>query len=135
MVEESFIPSGGCHTLGVCQKPVTELGENACGYLIRANSQVIELRSCNGQKDEDKIVDEEGSEDNKSSQLELFVSLKKIVEGDCGDEGEVRHISQAQADNQTDFVPIGQTHSPDWATCDSTRRCQDTTIPRKPSER
>ena len=84
VIPKAIRPAWCCHAFGVSEEPVAEVGEDACGNLLCAYGEVVELRSGDGQEHEDDVVGKEGAEHDESRQLKLFITTEEIVE--IGDE-------------------------------------------------
>mgnify|MGYP007101831046 CR=1 FL=1 len=78
LVEEPVAVTRGRQRLVVGGKIVVKVGEYALSDVVQTCRRIIVLRSCNGQEDEDDVVDEERGEDDEYRTVELCVSPKEI---------------------------------------------------------
>ena len=94
LVEESVAIAGDGQALTVRGEKVVHVGEHSVGDVIHTCGQIVVLWSCDGQRDEDDVVDEERSEYDKGRATEFFITVKEIEQGHQGDQWIVRGIAQ-----------------------------------------
>jgi len=94
LIEEAVLIARHGHHLVVGEEVVTDVGEHASGDIVGTGSQIVVLRSCDGQQVEDDVEGEEGAYDDQRRALELLIAAEKVIERDGKDEYEVAGVVQ-----------------------------------------
>jgi len=103
LIHRTFLPSGnGQDEVAVVDielygiKVITDIGEDALCNLVDTNSLEIELRSCHGQEDKDKIEQEERADNDKGSALEMLVSEEEKEDSDAYEQRIITDVAHGQ---------------------------------------
>ena len=94
VIEETVAPSGHRQTLLVGCEIIAYVREYTSGDAIDTYGLIVVLRACDGQEDEDDIVDEECREDDECRTVELLVAEEKGEQRHEGDHREIARIAQ-----------------------------------------
>ena len=89
VIEESVAPSGHGQRLLMVNEIVTHIREDASCDIIQSYGLIVVLRACDGQEDEDDIIDEERHEDDECRTVELLVAEEESEQRHKGDHREI----------------------------------------------
>jgi len=94
LIEKALGIAWNGERLVVSSKVVADIGERAVGNVVETSSQVIILRSCDGQEDKDDIIDEERRKDDELRTVELLIAAEEIEQRHDGNHREIRDIAK-----------------------------------------
>ena len=93
LVEEAVCIAGYGQALLVGREVMAEVGEYTAGDIVNTCCQIIILRSCDGQQDEDDVINEERCEDDKRGAVKLPRTAEEVEQGGSGYQRVIRGIA------------------------------------------